>query len=238
MTGMTMRLAAAPVFAPTLPLQQVTGQVLAGAQQGAQDANSWTAIHQKRDDTAFSKYAHDMLGQAPDKDASAAELPFMHAVQDARTGADTAVAKQLDKHPGDVWNDALAAWSKTVSADQAKRGADLLRQAMELNGQITMDTKDAEPRLRPYALDPTLKRLNFDMVDPHHSFPSGHASSAFAAAAILGSLMPDRAEEFEQDAAQVAYARVYSGVHFPSDVEAGARLGTMVANYILQTAAA
>jgi undecaprenyl-diphosphatase len=61
------------------------------------------------------------------------------------------------------------------------------------------------------------------------SFPSGHANTAFAAAAVLGAagggvwwlaLIP---------AMLVAYSRVYMGVHFPLDVLAGAALGVCVA---------
>jgi undecaprenyl-diphosphatase len=62
---------------------------------------------------------------------------------------------------------------------------------------------------------------------PHtHSFPSGHACSAFAAATVLAGLVPRGRIWFYLLAAAIAFSHVYVGVHWPLDVLGGAVLGT------------
>ncbi|MCX4778453.1 bifunctional phosphatase PAP2/diacylglycerol kinase family protein [Streptomyces sp. NBC_01264] len=57
------------------------------------------------------------------------------------------------------------------------------------------------------------------------SFPSGHAASAFAFTAGVALESPLWGAALVPVAASVAFSRVYTGVHYPSDVLAGAALG-------------
>ena len=58
-----------------------------------------------------------------------------------------------------------------------------------------------------------------------HSFPSGHAASGFAFATGVASEAPLAGGLLTALAALVAYSRVHTGVHYPSDVVAGAVIG-------------
>lgn len=60
------------------------------------------------------------------------------------------------------------------------------------------------------------------------SFPSGHAASAFAFAVAVSRELPEAGPALLPLAAGVAYSRVYVGVHYPSDVLAGAAFGAVV----------
>jgi undecaprenyl-diphosphatase len=57
------------------------------------------------------------------------------------------------------------------------------------------------------------------------SFPSGHAASAFAFAYAVGRHLPGLAVPLRLLAGAVAYSRVHTGVHYPSDVVMGSILG-------------
>ncbi len=59
------------------------------------------------------------------------------------------------------------------------------------------------------------------------SFPSGHAASAFAFASSMGESVPALWMPLHLAAGLVAYARVHTGVHYPSDVAAGALVGAL-----------
>ena len=61
------------------------------------------------------------------------------------------------------------------------------------------------------------------------SFPSGHSAAAFAFATGVGNRLPLVAVPLHAVAGLVAYSRVHTGVHHPSDVVVGSVLGTIVA---------
>lgn len=58
------------------------------------------------------------------------------------------------------------------------------------------------------------------------SFPSAHATSSFAAVQAFAGLLPGGV--LRTLAGALALSRVYLGVHYPSDVLAGAALGTLI----------
>jgi len=58
------------------------------------------------------------------------------------------------------------------------------------------------------------------------SFPSSHATSSFAAARAYSRLVP--AGPLYAAAVAMGLSRLYLGVHYPSDVAAGAALGTVL----------
>jgi membrane-associated phospholipid phosphatase len=62
------------------------------------------------------------------------------------------------------------------------------------------------------------------------SYPSAHAASSFAAARVLSEVLP--ATPLYVAAGLMAATRPYIGVHYPSDVLAGALLGLAVAELV------
>jgi undecaprenyl-diphosphatase len=82
-------------------------------------------------------------------------------------------------------------------------------------------------RDRPSVSNPDPEPLVRVPGDP--AFPSGHASTSFACAAVLAWLTPLSAAPLFLVAALVSFSRVYVGVHYPLDAVGGAALGLAVA---------
>ncbi|MDD3394122.1 MAG: phosphatase PAP2 family protein [Anaerotignum sp.] len=81
-------------------------------------------------------------------------------------------------------------------------------------------------RMRPYDL------LGYEVLVPHlsdFSFPSGHTAASFAAATAIYAMNKKCGIAAYIFAAVMGFSRLYLGVHFPTDVLAGALLGWLVA---------
>lgn len=98
-------------------------------------------------------------------------------------------------------------------------GARVVATSYLLNYLVKVSVRRARPELPELPqLAPTVSRL---------SFPSAHATTSFAAAAAYRRLAP--AGALYGLAGALAVSRPYLGVHYPSDVIAGAALGTLIA---------
>jgi membrane-associated phospholipid phosphatase len=62
------------------------------------------------------------------------------------------------------------------------------------------------------------------------SFPSGHTAAAVAFATAVGQVLPVAGIPLHCLAMLVGYSRVHTGVHYPSDVLAGALIGAVMAD--------
>ena len=92
---------------------------------------------------------------------------------------------------------------------------------------ITQVAKRIVLRDRPFVEHPTLFVARIDDEEPHYSFPSGHTTVAFSTATTLAInyrkwyvIVPAYAW-----AGAVGYSRMRLGVHYPSDILAGAVTG-------------
>lgn len=80
-------------------------------------------------------------------------------------------------------------------------------------------------RARPFEIDGKALDVCDDAHDSKNSYPSGHATMAWSASAVLANLMPGNAQIILAHANDYVESRLYCGVHYRSDLEAGHALG-------------
>ncbi|GAA4828427.1 bifunctional phosphatase PAP2/diacylglycerol kinase family protein [Saccharopolyspora rosea] len=147
---------------------------------------------------------------------------------------------RLPRTPADDWLRALTqladhskVWFAVGTGLAVRRGPTrraALRGVAAIAGTSALTnlvTKRLLPRRRPAAgLVPRHRRL----IDPpvSSSFPSGHAAAAAAFTTAVCMEAPVVGAVLAPLALAVAYSRVHTGVHWPSDVATGALVGTGV----------
>jgi membrane-associated phospholipid phosphatase len=133
-------------------------------------------------------------------------------------------------------------WSETATMGV------IFLEAASLTAAATYVTKGLAARIRPFAYNTSLTPEERYAIagenDPgaRQSFFSGHASSSFAAAALLSTVYTDMYGSSTSSkivwisslslASLTAYGRVKGGVHFPTDVMTGAVVGTIIGRMV------
>lgn len=170
----------------------------------------------------------------------------LQAIRDAVAAVDAAVFRLINTGLGARWLDPVMVAITTlgvgavqaaiglgaVITGSAKHRVDIRRMGYAVliayagSGVLSQLIKAMGDRPRPVL-------VMFDVRLPYgplfiHSFPSGHATTAFAAAFVWAAFLPRWRWVFYALAGLVAFSRVYLGVHFPLDVVYGGLLGCLI----------
>jgi acid phosphatase (class A) len=156
------------------------------------------------------------------------ELAVMLWMQRIRTHADVERARAEVIVSLATFADVLGA---RFDAPAHTRTSALLEQVRRDSHPVVGPLKDRFARLRPFKANPAVTPVV--VREETFSFPSGHAFLGGLYGAILAELAPARREALAERGDLVGNDRVLAGMHWPSDVEAGHRLGTAFAAHWL-----
>jgi membrane-associated phospholipid phosphatase len=96
------------------------------------------------------------------------------------------------------------------------------------------DAKYTYWAIRPFQLDPAVKPV---FATPNHpSYPAAHACASISVSRVLGYLFPRDAEAFAALGERAAESRIWAGIHYRSDIDAGRSLAIGVADKVIERA--
>ena len=96
------------------------------------------------------------------------------------------------------------------------------------------DGKFAYWYLRPHMLDADITPLF--PVPPFPSYPSNHSTLSTARSEVLAYLFPERAEFIRAIGKEAGDSRIWAGIHYEMDNQAGVTLGKAVAGKFIERA--
>jgi len=153
---------------------------------------------------------------------------------DAPTAETTRIAKFYDMTTGTLaggfWNERAAELIRKHATGERQSATVLvtLNAAMMDALVACHDAKYVYWVPRPSQADPSIKPLIG--VPNHPSYPSNHSCLSTAAALVLAHFFPQERPRMESIATEAGVSRIYAGLHYRFDVEAGDEIGRKVAN--------
>jgi hypothetical protein len=170
-----------------------------------------------------------------------ADLAEVKSTVDNLTREQLAIALKWNDGAGTAtppghWNAIASGYVRDarMSEVRAARAFALLNMGLHDASVGCWDTKMKNFNPRPAQLDPSIKTMiglpNFP------AYPSGHSTYSAMAAATLGYLFPQGANEFKAMADEAGISRLYGGIHYRSDIVQGKAHGERIAGFVVNMA--
>jgi hypothetical protein len=174
-----------------------------------------------------------------------AALDEVRHISDTRTADQSRIAVAWGLSTGTITTEGW--WARRAGELIAAYGIDELDATHDfalvsmaaMDGLIAcFDAKYTYWLIRPNQADPhtaTTAGIILAIDQPNHpSYPSAHACQSGASAEVLGELFPFDAGALKAQADEAGLSRIYAGIHYRFDVDAGQTLGVTVARAALE----
>lgn len=159
------------------------------------------------------------------------DLRGLHEMEHTRTSDQCKVA-QHQKFP----NPPALFGPKTglLNEGETKRTNKFLSHVFAFVSKVTKQFKEGYARERPYMRDSSLRPCITKPGDAKTSYPSSHAAMGIVGACTLAKIFPGRAAQLKEQGEKIGKLRAVVGVHHPTDVIAGQKLGHEICEALLK----
>jgi hypothetical protein len=171
-----------------------------------------------------------IIGKPPTDDSPqhTAEVDQMLAMQEHRTAAEEKRCKAEEKVTPFVFSEIVG---ESFNSKALPVTATLFRKVTTESTEIAGVPKEKYARVRPPIAD---KRIHPCVsLEKTGSFPSGHATRGVVWATLVAEIFPDKRDQIIARGKLIGQDRVIGGMHFPSDIVAGQKLGAAIAKKLL-----
>jgi acid phosphatase (class A) len=168
-----------------------------------------------------------LLDPGPTKDQTNAEIDKVVQIQAAATNEQKANARKQEHYSVELFADITGSWFKPGSEGRYQKTQTLIARVNATASPIITAAKIHYDRLRPFQVSPKVK-LGLEKAPDGKSYPSGHATAGTLHALVLAELAPELKDALKTRGEQIGDDRVVAGAHFPTDVEAGRKLGQAI----------
>ena len=172
--------------------------------------------------------------------AFTAALAEIRQISDTRTADQVQIATFWAQNAG---TPTTAAYWIQVATDGINEHALSEREATHLYALLSAtmfdaqigcwDAKETYWFIRPWQADPLITVVAAVGKPNHPSYPSGHSCLSSSAAAVLSTFFPEQRDDLAAKVTQAGLSRMYAGIHYRFDIEAGQALGRSVADFAI-----
>ena len=96
------------------------------------------------------------------------------------------------------------------------------------------DAKETYWLIRPWQADGAITTVTAVGKPNHPSYPSGHSCLSSSAVEVLTAFFPKQREQFDAMVTEAGLSRMYGGIHYRFDIEAGQQLGRSMARVTIR----
>ncbi len=170
-----------------------------------------------------------------------AGLAEIRAISDTRTKAQDSIATYWAQGAGTPTTSGF--WLQfatdhiTQHAFSERRATHLyaLLSATMFDAQVgCWDAKETYWFIRPWQADAGITVVAAVGKPNHPSYPSGHSCVSASAAAVLSRFFPEQRAHLDAMVIEAGLSRMYGGIHYRFDIEAGQLLGRSVARFTMR----
>ncbi len=170
---------------------------------------------------------------ADNSPAGLADLDTLLQLQHDRTPEQAKRAKRVEHQSLFTFGQTvLGDWFTSANLPHTKA---IFEELNREEGDIVELAKRTAHRPRPYVRDTRV--VPIVELPGNDSYPSGHSANAALWATVLSAAFPEDEPAFENAIRETMWCRELSGVHYPTDTEAGLLLGSAIAKKMLTTPA-